>query len=100
MTHDQANTGKSYHQLTLAERATIQALRTADKTIDEIASELHRNKGTISRELNRGSVEQMDAKRRQHPVYFADAAQRQHEEKRNRVGQHPLLKSARAFLQP
>lgn len=98
MIHHQTNTAKHYQQLKFGDRATIQALRADGKTLDEIATELHRNKGTISRELNRGAVAQMDANRRVHQVYFADAAQRQHQERRDRRGQHNLLKTARTFF--
>ncbi|MBT9678577.1 MULTISPECIES: helix-turn-helix domain-containing protein, partial [Levilactobacillus] len=43
-----------YHQLNLAERGRIEALRGLDWSIRRIAKALHRNPSTISRELRRG----------------------------------------------
>ncbi|MBX4166348.1 helix-turn-helix domain-containing protein, partial [Lacticaseibacillus paracasei] len=47
MTHSQTNTHKHYQQLSFSDRATIQ--------------KLHRSKATISREITRGSVTQLDS---------------------------------------
>ncbi len=43
-----------YHQLNLAERGRIEALRDLDWSIRRIAKALHRNPSTISRKLRRG----------------------------------------------
>ncbi len=63
MTHSQTNTHKHYQQLSFSDRATIQALRAAGDTATVIAQKLHRSKATISREITRGSVTQLDSKR-------------------------------------
>lgn len=82
MTHSQGTTTRSYHQLTSAERGQIEVLHAQGKTLNTIASDLHRSRSTISREVRRGSVDQMDSHRQIHPTHFADAAQRRHEEVR------------------
>lgn len=82
MTHSQSTTKRSYHQLAPDERGKIEVLRTQGKTLSDIAGALHRSTSTISRELKRGSVDQMDSNRQIHSVYFADAAQRKHVEAR------------------
>lgn len=75
MTHSQTNTHKHYQQLSFSDRATIQALRAAGDTATVIAQKLHRSKATISREITRGSVTQLDSKRHSHQVYLAGTAQ-------------------------
>ncbi|RND67152.1 Transposase, IS30 family [Lacticaseibacillus paracasei] len=66
MTHSQTNTHKHYQQLSFSDRATIQALQAAGDTATVIAQKLHRSKATISREITRGSVTQLDSKRHSH----------------------------------
>ena len=68
MTHSQTNTHKHYQQLSFSDRATIQALQAAGDTATVIAQKLHRSKATISREITRGSVTQLDSKRHSHQV--------------------------------
>ena len=53
-----------YHQLNLAERGRIEALRGLDWSIRRIAKALHRNPSTISRELRRGTTTQINANTR------------------------------------
>ena len=78
MTHSQTNTHKHYQQLSFSDRATIQALQAAGDTATVIAQKLHRSKATISREITRGSVTQLDSKRHSHQVYLAETAQAMH----------------------
>ena len=98
MTHSQINTHKHYQQLSLSDRATIQALRATGDTATVIAQKLHRSKATISREITRGSVTQLDSKRHSHQVYLAETAQAIHDRKRDRTGHHAFLKTGRAFF--
>ena len=53
-----------YHQLSLAERGRIEALRDLDWSIRRIAKVLHRDPSTISRELRRGTTTQINANTR------------------------------------
>jgi IS30 family transposase len=98
MTHSQSTTTRSYHQLTLDERGEIEVLRAQGKALNAIASDLHRSRSTISREVRRGSVDQMDAHRQIHPVFFADAAQRRHEEVRLNSHATGLLERCDSFF--
>ncbi|EKQ22921.1 IS30 family transposase [Lacticaseibacillus paracasei] len=94
MTHSQTNTHKHYQQLSFSDRATIQALQAAGDTATVIAQKLHRSKATISREITRGSVTQLDSKRHSHQVYLAETAQAMHDRKRDRTGHYAFLKTA------
>lgn len=98
MTHSQTNTHKHYQQLSFSDRATIQALQAAGDTATVIAQKLHRSKATISREITRGSVTQLDSKRHSHQVYLAETAQAMHDRKRDRTGHYAFLKTGRAFF--
>ncbi|MBM6412655.1 helix-turn-helix domain-containing protein, partial [Lacticaseibacillus rhamnosus] len=93
MTHSQTNTHKHYQQLSFSDRATIQALQAAGDTATVIAQKLHRSKATISREITRGSVTQLDSKRHSHQVYLAETAQAMHDRKRDRTGHYAFLKT-------
>lgn len=98
MTHSQTNTHKHYQQLSFSDRAIIQALQAAGDTATVIAQKLHRSKATISREITRGSVTQLDSKRHSHQVYLAETAQAMHDRKRDRTGHYAFLKTGRAFF--
>ena len=93
MGQEQSNIkGKKWEQLREQERYKIEALLKAKKRPKEIAEQLKRDRRTIEREIERGSVIQ----RRENPyvsrnpkvpeyidemVYCADVGQRKHEEK-------------------
>jgi len=47
--------GKGYNHLSLEERDNITIMKSEGKTLSEIARVIGRNKGTISRELQRNS---------------------------------------------
>ncbi|KRN18909.1 IS30 family transposase [Lacticaseibacillus camelliae DSM 22697 = JCM 13995] len=98
MIHSQTNTHKYYKQQSFNDCATIQALRAAGDTVTVIAQKLHRSKATISREITRGSVTQLDSKRHSHKVYLAETAQAIHDCKRDRTGHYAFLKTRRAFF--
>lgn len=73
-------------------------MRAHGASITAIATELHRSRSTISRELQRGSVDQMDSARHIHPVYFADTAQRCHDQRRLRSHANGLLDCCAVFF--
>lgn len=98
MTHSQSTTTRCYHQLTPDERGKIEVLRAQGNTLSIIAGALNRSPSTISRELQRGVVDQMDSHHRIHPVYFADAAQRKHEEARVNSHANGLLERCAYFF--
>lgn len=59
MTQSQITTPRHYRQLTLEERGQIQALKQSGFTVTKIAEQVHRDKSTVSRELKRGTTEQI-----------------------------------------
>lgn len=73
MTQSQTNTSRRYRQLTLDERGQIQALKqTGLYTITKIAEMIHRDKSTVSRELKRGTVDQIHGAGKHVQQYFAE----------------------------
>ncbi|MHB7984804.1 IS30 family transposase [Lacticaseibacillus paracasei] len=73
MTQSQTNTPRRYRQLTLDERGQIQALKqTGLYTITKIAEMIHRDKSTVSRELKRGTVDQIHGAGKHVQQYFAE----------------------------
>ncbi|MGI6750823.1 MAG: IS30 family transposase [Atribacter sp.] len=98
MTHSQVTTARTYQQLTLDERGEIELMHKQGSSLRTIAETLHRSPNTISRELNRGVVDQMDTTRQIHPVYFADSAQRIHETARLNSRPDSLLDSCDYFF--
>ncbi len=74
------------HHLRPRERAIIELLLKEKVSLSEIARRLNRDRSVISREIKRNSVVQLDSELREHRQYFADAADRQYEERRARTG--------------
>jgi len=75
MTQLDINTTNNYQQLSEAERGAIQAYHEEQYSIREIARKLNRNPSTISRELKRGTVRQLNSDYLPHYQYFADSGQ-------------------------
>ncbi len=69
--------GKKYIHLNGIKRGQIEALRKDRRTQAYIARFVGVSQSTISRELARNSVIQLDSELIEHHRYFADAAQRQ-----------------------
>jgi IS30 family transposase len=72
--------------LTPGERSNIELLLKQRKNPSEIARELGRDRSVITREIKRNSVTQLDSELREHKRYFADAATRQYNERRETTG--------------
>lgn len=77
-----ATAGQQTRYLSFAEREEIALLRAANKGVREIARQLGRDPGTISRELRRAPLGRKDARR---PDYRASTAQADADEKAKRA---------------
>ncbi|WP_400263814.1 IS30 family transposase [Lacticaseibacillus paracasei] len=78
---------RQYQQLTSEERGQIEALKQAGFTITQIADQIHRSKSTISRELKRGTTEQICGRGKHYRRYFAETGAAVYE--KNRAVCHP-----------
>ena len=78
MSTNYSTTNQSYKHLSEAERGEIEAYLSVGLKPAEIARRLGRNRSTITREINRGSITQSEkskwAKRSITKHYYADAA--------------------------
>lgn len=70
-----------WKQLSERERYKIEALSEAGLSTNEISKQMGRDRRTIEREIERGSVIQVDAQWREKLTYCADAGQRVHKER-------------------
>ena len=66
---------KKYKHINVTERYKIEGYLEAKKNIKEIAQILGRNRSTIYREINRGTVVLLDSELRKKACYKADAGQ-------------------------
>ncbi len=76
-----------YSHLSASERGEISAYLKMGKKPAEIARLLNRHRSTITREIKRGTVTQVqdkNGKRTDYPSYFADSGQRVYEDNRKR----------------
>src|SRR5699024_12139754 len=81
MTQTHSTTKKqSYTHLTEIERGQIAAYIQEGLSYREIGRRLGRNVSTISREIERGTVMQIDTFRKHYQKYFADIGARVYEE--------------------
>src|SRR5690625_7901827 len=95
MTQNYSNTKKrTFKHLTEIERGQIAAYIEEDLTISEIGRRMGRDKSTISREIKRGTVQQLDIFRKPYEKYFPDVGARVYEENRKNCGNHPRLMKA------
>lgn len=90
MTQSQAITPSHYKQLTLDERGQIQALKQAGFTITQIAESVNRHKSTISRELKRGTVDQICGAGKHFQQYYAEAGAAVYD--KHRAACHPTTR--------
>lgn len=87
MSQTQCSTkGKRYTHLDGIKRGQIEALQKEKRTQEYIAGFIGVSQSTVSRELVRNSVVQLDSELIEHHRYFADAAQRQALERQSRSG--------------
>lgn len=75
MTQLNITTTHNYQQLSEAERGAIQAFHEDHYSIRKITKRLHRSPSTISRELKRGTVRQLNSDYLPYYQYYADAGQ-------------------------
>lgn len=100
MTQSYSNTKKkSYTHLTDMERGQIAAYHQEGLSCGEIGMRMGRNKSTISRELKRGTVEQIDTFRQSYTKYFPDVGARVYKENRLNCGAHSKLMEAWDFIE-
>ena len=90
-----------YSHLSASERGEISAYLKMGKNPSEIARLLGRHRSTISREIKRGSVSQVqdkNGKRVYSTVYFPDSGQRVYETNRRKSAYHKLSYCSRTFF--
>jgi IS30 family transposase len=96
-THHNTNK-RSFKHLTPFDRGQIQALRREGKTLQEIADVLGRNKSTISRELQRGTVTQRRSDLTEYQAYFPETGQAIYEANRSHCGAKYKLAQVAEFI--
>ena len=65
----------------------------------KLADDLARNTRTISHEVERGTVRQIDTFRKPYQKYFPDVSARVYEENRLHCGAHSTVMEARNFIE-
>lgn len=90
MTQSQTITPSHYKQLTLDERGQIQALKQAGYSVTQIAESVNRHKSTISRELKRGTVDQIHGTGKHFQQYYAEAGAAVYD--KHRAACHPTTR--------
>ena len=99
MTQTHSNTDKrTFTHLTDIERGQIAAYLDEGLSIREIGRRMRRNASTISREIKRGSVQQMDTFRKPYTKYFPDVGARIYVENRRNCGGHSTIMQAWEFV--
>ena len=77
---------KKYKHLSVGERFKIEAYVRVGFKCRQIAEKLGKSPSTISREIRKGNVEQLDCHLAKKPVYMADHGQREYDEKQSNKG--------------
>jgi len=99
MTQEHSNTQKrSFKHLSDVERGELSAYQSIGLSQREIARRMNRNVSTISRELKRGTVQQLDTRRKPYLKYFPDVGSRVYKENRQHCGAHSCVMKAWRFL--
>lgn len=99
MTQSHSNTKKrSYTHLTEIERGQIAAYREQGLSLRDIGEKIGRDHSTVSRELNRGAVKQLDTNHQPYEKYFPDVGARVYEENRKNCGAPTLLMASWKFI--
>src|SRR5699024_9236524 len=100
MTQTNSNTKKGkFTHLTEIERGQNTAYLQEGLSYREIGRRIGRNSSTISREIKRGTVEQIDTFRKPYTKYFPDAGARVYRENRLNCGAHSSLMEAWDFIE-
>jgi IS30 family transposase len=95
--HSSTN-ARTFKHLSDAERGELFAYQTIGLSMREIARKMNRNVSTISRELKRGMVQQMNSQRNYYTKYYPDAGSRIYKENRENCGAHSCAMKAWEFL--
>lgn len=77
---------KKYKHLNLSERIKIEIYKNDGLSLNEIAKKLGRNKSTISREIKRNQVKQLNSDLSDKLEYYGETAQIKYENKRKNSG--------------
>ena len=100
MTKTHSNTKeRTFTHLTEIERGQIAAYIDEGLSLREIGRRMERNVSTISRELERGKVQQIDTFRKPYTKYFPDAGARVYEDNRLNCGAHSTVMEAWEFIE-
>ena len=89
MSTNYSTTNQSYKHLSEAERGEIEAYLSVGLKPAEIARRLGRNRSTITREINRGSITQLkkvNGQKVYYQHYYADAAHNRYRDARETKG--------------
>jgi len=89
---------KKYNHISYAERCQIKGFLKIGLSLNKIAKILKRSKSTISEEVQRGTVEQMDSLRGIYTVYSPDAAEYKYNLNRLKSGKKIKLLQVKKFL--
>ncbi|MCT3302416.1 hypothetical protein C6Y11_10665 [Lactiplantibacillus pentosus] len=82
MTQNQNTTSRTYQQLQPSERGEIMVLHNENWPASQIATKLHRDRSTITRELQRNTTRQIGANHKPYQAYYAETAQILHNDRR------------------
>lgn len=85
--------------LTEMQRGQIEILLKEKKKQKEIAALINKSKSCISREIKRNKVEQISSNLEKKEEYFADAAQRQYKERREKTGARMRIHTHNALVE-
>ncbi|QKY68713.1 helix-turn-helix domain-containing protein [Lentibacillus sp. CBA3610] len=100
MTQPYSNTEeRTFTHLTEMERGQIAAYLDEGVSLREIGRRMGRDASTISREKNRGSVQQIDTNCKTYTTYYPDAGVRVYEENRENCCGHSTMAAARDFIE-
>jgi transposase, IS30 family len=91
-------TPRSFTHLSDTERGEISAYKKIGLSLRAIASKTGRDVSTISREIKRGSVTQLETDRRVVTKYFPDVGARLYQENRQRCGAPSVIMKSWDFL--
>lgn len=99
MVQKQSNTnGRTFKHLSDTERGELSAYHATGLSLREISRRMQRNVSTLSRELKRGAVTQIDTHRKPFTKYFPDVGARVYQENRRHCGAPSCVMKAWSFL--
>lgn len=100
MANTDSNTTRcTFSHLSETERGEFSAYLKMGLSLRSIAKKMERHVSTLSREKQRGTVDQIDTNRKPYQAYYPDAGTRVYEEHRESSGCPSVMPKAAAFLQ-